>query len=74
MQKASLGHAVTGLEIIRVSTGVETVAKADFLPVDATDPAGLPYLRGATPGAIILQATIDIVGQVVINIDVIELG
>src|SRR6202023_2576934 len=46
----------------------------DRLPVDVADGAVLPHRAGAAPGAVVLQAAIDVVGHVHVHRDVVVLA
>src|SRR5262245_38394722 len=57
--------------VFRIGERLEAVADAHVLPMPVADAAGPP--RWAHPAAVVLQATIDVVGNLVVDADVIEL-
>ena len=72
-QETALTHGVAAGRVLGIREGVKAIAEADFLPVDAANAARIPDLGGAAPGAVVLEAAVDIVGQIIVDIDVIKL-
>ena len=56
-----------------VADDVEGVARGQVVPVGGVDAPGVPVLRRADPGAVVLGAAHDVVGLFVVRGDVVEL-
>ena len=73
LQPAALRLGVDGAPVVRVDRGVEAVPRVELEPVVGQDPGDVPAVAGATPVAIVLEATVDPVGIPVVGRDSIEL-
>ncbi len=73
-QVTALKHHVTAARILGIRERVETVTEANFLPVQVSNAGVFPYFGWASPGAIVLQSTIDVIWVIVVDGNVIKLG
>ena len=73
-QAAALGKGIAEAAVAEVGHGGEAVAAADPGPVQVHDPPLGPHRHGTEPGAVVLQAAVDVEGRVHVHGDVVELG
>ena len=73
VQGAPLAHAVPAGRRARQRHAAEAVPEADLTPVVVADPPVLPDGGGPTPGAVVLHAAVDVVGDVHVDGDVVVL-
>ena len=71
---APLGHRVRHVGVAGHRHDIESVAEADFLPILVADAVAVPHVGGRLPRAVVLQAAIDVVRHVVVDVDVVELA
>ena len=73
-QRALLGHGIGDAGVAGVGQHVKAVAKVELLPFVVADSRANPRVGGPAPGSVVLHASIDIVGQLVVDANVVELS
>src|SRR6476620_990815 len=73
LQVASLAHGIYPIRISCIRHGVKSIAASNIVPVKIPQATVDPGVGRTMPGAIILHATHNIVGKLVIYIDMVEL-
>ena len=71
---APLGHRVRHVRITGHRHNIESIAEADLLPILIADAIPVPHVSGRLPRAVVLQATVDVVRHIVVDVDVVELA
>ena len=71
---APLRHRIGHVGVARHRHNIESVAEADLLPILVADPVAMPHVGRRLPRPVVLQAAVDIVGNVVVDVDVVELA
>ena len=72
-QIAALPHRIAVIGVGRVRHHIEAVSEGDLLPIGIANPPAAPCLTGTAPGAVVLHSSVDVVGDLHIDIDVIKL-
>ena len=71
---APLRHRVGHIRVARHRHDIKSIAEADLLPILIADAVAMPHVGRCLPRAIVLQAAVDVVRHVVVDVDVVELA
>ena len=71
---APLRHRVGHVRVAGHRHDIEAIAEADLLPILVADAVAVPHVGGRLPRPVVLQAAVDVVRHVVVDVDVIELA
>ncbi len=70
---AALRHGIDVARVIRAEAHIKAIAKKHLLPICVQNAAPLPLAAFTHPGAIVLHTAANLVGNAVVNVDVIKL-
>ena len=74
LEVAALRRRIAVARIARIRRRHEAVPAHHPVPVGVHDPAPAPDIRGPPPGAVVLEAAVDVERHLVVDLDVVELG